>query len=280
MSQQGAVRPWAVGLANRLHLQTFPLHANQILTTAGIYYGLYSVVSPAVSRWLAPKTYKHLSKSSRANWDARAVGFAQAIFISYHALNVIFTDPTRPNATAHQRLWDYSARVGKVQAYAAGYFLWDLYVTSRYAGQFGPSAAAHAFCGLLITMIGFRPFANYYGVNFILYDLSTPFLNIHWLLDKLHLTGSNLQLYNGIALISTFFSARLVWGSYQTWLLSSDMLEAWQTEPEIVPTWLFLTYLVSNTTLTCLNFYWFGKMIQALRKRFEPPKDGDQPARK
>jgi len=111
-----------------------------------------------------------------------------------------------------------------------------------------------------------RPFANYYGVNFILYDLSTPFLNIHWMLDKLGMTGSNLQLYNGIVLVSTFFGSRLVWGSYQTWLLSQDMLEAWQSGP--VPRLLFATYLLSNTTLTVLNFYWFEKMIQALRKRF------------
>ncbi|KAK5115949.1 hypothetical protein LTR62_000405 [Meristemomyces frigidus] len=264
--------PWAVGIANRLQLRTFPLHASQILTTAGTYYGLYSIIAPAISRTLAPKIYNDLSKESRANWDARAVGFVQAAFISYQALSVILTDPSRPGATtAHQRLWDYSTRTGEVQAYAAGYFLWDLYVTTRYMSQTGPSAAAHAFCGLLITMLGFRPFANYYGVNFILYNLSTPFLNVHWLLDKLGKTGSNLQLVNGIALISTFFSARLVWGSYQTWLLSRDMYEAWQSGP--VPQLLFATYLLSNTTLTCLNFYWFGKMLQALRRRFDPKDD-------
>jgi len=146
---------WAVGIANHLHLRTFPLHAEQILTAAGIYQGLFSVVSPAISRWLAPKTYNKLSKETRANWDARAVGFVQAAFISYLALRVILTDPSRPDATVHQRLWGYSSQVGKVQAYTAGYFLWDLYITTRYVKQFGPSAAVHAFCGLFITMLGF-----------------------------------------------------------------------------------------------------------------------------
>jgi hypothetical protein len=119
-----------------------------------------------------------------------------------------------------------------------------------------------------------RPFANYYGVNFILYDLSTPFLNIHWMLDKIGKTGSTAQLVNGIALTSTFFGARLVWGSYQTWLLTRDMLAAWQAGP--VPRWLFATYLVSNALLTGLNFFWFGKMIKALKRRFERKevKDG------
>lgn len=118
-----------------------------------------------------------------------------------------------------------------------------------------------------------RPFANYYGVNFVLYELSTPFLNVHWMLDKLGMTGSNLQLYNGIALMSTFFGCRLVWGSYQTWLLTRDMITAWRSGP--VPNLLFAVYLLSNTTLTCLNFWWFGKMISAMKKRFEPKKIED-----
>ena len=29
----------------------------------------------------------------------------------------------------------------------------------------------------------------------------------------------------------------------------------------------------SNIVLNTLNFYWFGKMIEALRKRFTPQKD-------
>lgn len=91
------------------------------------------------------------------------------------------------------------------------------------------------------------------------------------MLDKVGMTGSNWQLYNGIALMSTFFGCRLLWGSYQTWLLTQDMLSAWKSGP--VPNLLFGTYLLSNTTLTCLNFYWFGKMVQAMRKRFEPKED-------
>ena len=42
---------------------------------------------------------------------------------------------------------------------------------------------------------------------------------------------------------------------------------------EIVPLWLAFTYLGSNIVLNTLNFYWFGKMIEAVRKRFQPPKE-------
>lgn len=44
-----------------------------------------------------------------------------------------------------------------------------------------------------------------------------------------------------------------------------------------VPLWLAGTYLVSNVFLNTLNFYWFGKMIDTVRKRFteEPGPEKD-----
>jgi hypothetical protein len=157
-----------------------------------------------------------------------------------------------------------------------------------------------------------RPFVNFYGCTFILYELSSPFLNFHWFFDKLDMTGSKPQLYNGIALLVTFFSCRLVWGTYQSVRVYQDVWKAVHHRPvganiiidalnngtaagfdaasgnsaapihneimkfagpEFVPLWLAFTYLGSNIVLNTLNFYWFGKMIETVRKRFQPPKE-------
>lgn len=43
-----------------------------------------------------------------------------------------------------------------------------------------------------------------------------------------------------------------------------------------IPLWLGLVYLTSNLILHTLNFYWFGRMIETVRKRFDekpPAKD-------
>lgn len=40
--------------------------------------------------------------------------------------------------------------------------------------------------------------------------------------------------------------------------------------PEPIPTWLALIYLGCNIVLNTLNIYWFGKMIETVRKRFKP----------
>ncbi|KAI9857492.1 MAG: hypothetical protein M1813_008242 [Trichoglossum hirsutum] len=136
-----------------------------------------------------------------------------------------------------------------------------------------------------------RPFVHYYGPTFILYELSSPFLNFHWFFDKLHMTGSKAQLYNGLMLLATFFSCRLVWGTYQSIRVYQDVWAALQNPgpgyrrssasaagdeddmmrfsgSQVVPVWLAITYLGSNVILNTLNFYWFGKMIEAVRKRF------------
>lgn len=98
-------------------------------------------------------------------------------------------------------------------------------------------------------------------------------------MNKLDLTGSTAQLVNGIALIATFAATRLLWGTYQSVRMYQDIWTALQTPGGLpVPPWLAAVYMVSNTTLSVLNFYWFGRMVKTVRRRFEGPprnKGGD-----
>lgn len=107
-------------------------------------------------------------------------------------------------------------------------------------------------------------------------------------MDKLDMTGSRAQLYNGFLLLFTFFSCRLVYGTYQSVRVFGDIWAAIDNNPSVsslnsaamdfasevstVPLWLGAIYLASNLTLNGLNFYWFVMMIKAVRKRFEPEK--------
>lgn len=148
---------------------------------------------------------------------------------------------------------------------------------------------------------------NYYGATFILYELSSPFLNFHWFFDKLDMTGSTAQLINGGVLLLVFFFCRLVWGNYQSIRVYQDVWKALHHVPaaasvhfdalanatadaalgnsaeplhragimqfagdEYCPLWLALTYMGSNVILNALNFYWFTKMVDAIRKRVNP----------
>jgi len=206
------------------------------------------------------------------------------------ALWVMWADRERADMGWKERVYGYTGAGGMIQGFAAGYFLWDLVVSVQHVGIFGWGLLAHAVSALVVFSLGFRPFLNYYGPTFILYELSSPFLNFHWFFDKLNMTGSRAQLYNGIVLLFAFFSCRLVWGTYQSLRVYQDVWVALQSpgtrfekgevmrlnahaDKQVVPVWLAITYLGSNLVLNTLNFFWFGKMIETVRKRFAPEKE-------
>lgn len=84
------------------------------------------------------------------------------------------------------------------------------------------------------------------------------------------MTGSTAQWVNGIILVTTFGASRLLWGTYQSVHMYKDMWQAYNTPGGLpVPPWLAIVYVAANTTLSGLNFWWFGRMIKTLRARFE-----------
>jgi len=289
-------------LATKLNLATLPLHIHQVLFFAALYQVVLTVGAPAISRFFVPKQYAAFNARTRLNWNIHIVSMTQCAFVNTFALWVMFFDKERKAMDRDQRLYGYSGSLGLLQAMALGYFLWDLYVCARYLKWLGGGMLAHAISAVTVFSLGFRPFVNFYCPTFILYELSTPFLNIHWFFDKLNMTGSKAQLYNGIALIFTFFCCRLVWGSWQSIAVFSDIYQAMQkpgtmvniaeehnativasTDPakevmrfayeETIPLWLAGSYLASNLVLNALNWFWFEKMIAAVRKRFSPSKE-------
>ncbi|KAF2739663.1 DUF887-domain-containing protein [Polyplosphaeria fusca] len=290
-------------VADYLSLYTLPLHFHEVVFAAVLYHVTHVYISPVISRLLFPRTYPSFNARTKLNWDVHVVSFVQSTLINALALWVIWADEERSEMNWQGKIWGYTGASGLIQAFAGGYFVWDLFITLQNINIFGLGMLAHAVSALFVFSLGFRPFLNYYGPNFILYELSSPFLNIHWFCDKLNMTGSKVQLYNGIMLLFTFFSCRLLWGSYQSISVFRIVYRAMTTDhftlndpefgklsngtvvPELIPgsdimqfageraipIWLAGCYLASNITLNSLNWFWFGKMIETIRKRFDPP---------
>ncbi|KAI9823562.1 MAG: hypothetical protein M1819_001169 [Sarea resinae] len=307
-------------IADKYDLKVLPLHAHEVFFAGALYHIINKYVSPALSTRLFPSIYPQLSRRTKINWDVHVVSLAQSCIVNIMALWVVFGDPKRSTMTWNERVWGYTGAAGLVQAFAVGYFLWDLYISTVYINIFGVGLFAHAVSALAVFSLGFRPFINFYGPTFILYELSSPFLNMHWFFDKLNMTGSRPQWYNGIFLLATFFSCRLVWGTYQSAWVFTDMWRAvhkpgfisstdaaaanhsspldssfaspsaslnspasasgplktptdlmrFATSGATLPVWLATIYIASNLVLNALNIYWFGKMVEAVKKRFGP----------
>ena len=64
-----------------------------------------------------------------------------------------------------------------------------------------------------------------------------------------------------------------MWGVYQSVNMYSDIWHAYSLQGEDpVPPWLAIAYVLSNSVLNVLNFYWFGRMVTTVKKRFDKPK--------
>lgn len=301
-------------------MPTLLLHYHQVLLVAVFYFWIQVSLSP----WLSPKLskiYPTLSKRNKTNFDIHIVSFVQAVLVCSVAFYIMAFDEQRKGMTREERVFGYTTSLGTLQALGLGYFYWDLYVSTWHFNLFGAGTLFHAISALIVFSFGFvsatasrpfpfttpmltcvsqRPFVNYYGPTFILYELSTPFLNIHWFCDKLQLTGSTIQMINGILLIAVFIGCRLIWGTWKSIEVFYDIYVAYRdgaswaaadantTSSPLdvaaartdtlryagareVPGWLFFLYVASNVILNGLNWWWINKMIATIRKRFDPP---------
>lgn len=145
------VQPWC----DYFNLPTLPQHIHEVLLSAVFYSVIFWPVSPLLSRLIAPQHYSKLSRKRRLNWDAHVVSFIQSTLINIIAIWVMVVDQERKNMDQEERIWGYTGAAGMVQALAAGYFVWDLYVTSTNLDVFGFGTLAHAVAALLVYILGF-----------------------------------------------------------------------------------------------------------------------------
>lgn len=236
-------------------------HLHEILFFLVVYSGIYTLsasVTPAVY-----PAYRKLSKRNQVNFDMHVTSQVQAIVLCAFAW-MMFFDTSLDTLTSHTPFSSMAI------SSAIGYFVWDLYVSVKYVNMFGMPFLAHAAAALFTFFEATRPFLHNFAAPFMLYEMSTPFVNHHWFAS--HVPGmipESLQKFNGLCLLGAFFIFRIVLGSYFGFKLFT---EAFSNPPEGVPRWSLYAVLTTYATLTSLNFFWFSKMIKLAAKAFRAPK--------
>lgn len=85
-------------------------------------------------------------------------------------------------------------------------------------------------------------------------ELSTPFLNVSWLLSEMN-NAPTLLLITGGLLVLTFFLSRVVVGPY----LFYHMITHWLPEGNEV---LYYTNFLIVVFFLLMNFYWFMQLLK------------------
>ncbi|PWZ02967.1 DUF887-domain-containing protein [Testicularia cyperi] len=266
---------WLQPYADKYGMHHLPTHVPTLLRSTLFWFAL-QVLSSQLSPKLFPKTFAKLNRKTKISWDIHVVSFVHAAVVTPLAAS-IWWKTRQPNALgikAHplavDRLYGYDWETAQVYAIAQGYFVWDSIISILYEG---PGFIAHGIVALTAFTLVYHPIFMYDGMGFLMWELSTPFLNIHWFLDKLGKTGSTAQLINAFFLLTSYVGARLTFGVYNSISFFKFVVAPARPHHPAIPGHLKAFYLVGNVILNSLNFFWFRAMVRAVQKRFTVKPD-------
>lgn len=143
---------------------------------------------------------------------------------------------------------------------ALGYFIWDALICLYFIKYCGIGFVMHGVVSTIVFGIAVHyQFIQYYSAIFLLFETSTPFLNIRWVGLKLNILPDSVELINNIILILIFFFIRILWGWYQVGMLAYDFWLA-KDDPRFSTVGAIII-LTCNGVLDILNVFWFSKMM-------------------
>lgn len=191
------------------------------------------------------------------------VSFIQCLVILAIILPFFFIPEL--DGSPEKRVFAYVPYGGVLGAASSGYFIWDAFTAVRYIKLFGPGFAIHGIVSFAVCFISFEPYILYYAPLFLLFEISTPFLNIRWFDLKLPgLFSEKVILANNVILILLFFFVRICWGWYWIYQLAWDFWLVRHDPRFNLP--FSLVILIGNLVLDVLNVYWFSLMARIAAK--------------
>lgn len=236
-------------------------HVPSLLRSRLLWWSL-QLLSHAVSPRLFPHTFHGMPKRTRTQWDIHFVSLVHSTVIAPLAIYFwLHIDEST------DRVWGYDYKVGQMYTLSLSYFVWDVVVSLRYEAF---AFILHGALGLLAATLVFKPLLMFDGMGVLIWEASTPFLNIHWFLDKLKLTGSRLQFVNAVFLCVTYVGVRLILGVYISYSIISNL---WLADSPRVAMLYRLIYTLGLPVLNFLNYMWFIRMLRAMHKRFATVQD-------
>ncbi|GBG25564.1 Topoisomerase I damage affected protein 4 [Hondaea fermentalgiana] len=233
--------------------------ATQLQRMAG-FTAVFSVLAAGAER-MAPTSIA--DNDERQRFGARVTGLAHALSTIGLAFWIL-TDEEETKAMDADRMYGFSDRANLLFAHSCGFFLWDIYVCVARA-KIDWGFLVHGISCFLCYLFGQYPYLHYWGVRFLLYELSTPFLNAMLLLRQLGHKGllhSCMQNMFGYS----FLLVRIFYGFTISALFTRDTLDLLRSG-KAHSTFVVIYYLAANVALNSLNSFWLYKMLMTRSKK-------------
>lgn len=243
--------------ASNLHTALYVALFYQVCFVVGKY-----LIFPPLVRWRKPHDAVKLVDQSSVHF----VSFVQSVVVLRLSIEFLLSEYYHPRFTdPWTRIFGTDGQTTAIVTFAMGYFLWDIYISSVYSTL---PFVLHAVVSTVVFCIGMKPYIQYYGGVFLMFELSNPFLNIRWFCIK-YSTRTNVlaqwfETANNLLLMLVFFLARIVWGWYQIANLAYDFWLV-RHDPRFLPL-DSIVIVVGNFVLDVLNVVWFSTMVSVAIK--------------
>ncbi|KAI8893995.1 TLC domain-containing protein [Globomyces pollinis-pini] len=239
-------------------LKALPGYADLIVYSACFFHVIF-LTGGLLSHYLSSH-YRNLSSQKKGGWCIHIVSFTFSCFAIYNGLK--FTAIPELIADPLFGVTDYTKQI---LAISTGYFLWDTLISITYVSESGVAMVLHGASCFTVFFLTFQPYTHSFGKTFLLFEVSTIFLNIHWFCDKTGRSGSTLQWINGMCLLASFLFFRLIWGTYS---MIEYIIIGYMARDQVA--WfIYPLYALCALTLGGLNFYWYSIMIRSVMSRFQ-----------
>lgn len=263
-------------LSKQTGLKKLPDHGYQILLS----WFLFGSTSYICYYFIAPKLIPFASKKSKTTQnkminntgpvsveESIRIKWGHMLTSTFHCLITIWWSTylwySKTLATTlESRVHGYLPIYGNLMAFTIGYFLFDFSLCVYHVRMYGYGFIIHAILGIVSMSLSLRPCMMYPASRFLIFELSTLFVNSHWIIEKLGFGGTKLILVNDIIGFLIYVVVRLFFGPYLTYRFASDL---YAERHKIKITFSILASLGHITTHT-LNFYWFFKLLKSVRK--------------
>ncbi|KAL4440289.1 hypothetical protein ABPG75_003290 [Micractinium tetrahymenae] len=168
-----------------------------------------------------------------------------------------------PELTAGRRFTAVTGTSQRMVEIGCGYFLYDVVLCLTKYDDNGFDFLLHAVvsCSVFFAASALGCM-HYFGAAFLMWELSTPFMYIRWLMLKAGLGSSAAMPLANVAFMLVFFGSRNVWGPIMTlefWRESTAELA--RPDPALPPAAIYGTRAMC-CALNGLNAYWFAQIVR------------------
>lgn len=259
LKQDPFLRFWLFRNSENLYLK----HGHEIVGSFVFYQLVYAYFAPWFNRLVFRSQYTSIKdRKTKVNFDIHTVSSVQCL-VTFYSIAPTLLLPMGLNVVTYR-----DELASMASALAVGYFLWDLLICVRYFNLYGFEFLAHALSSLYVFTVSLRPFCQAWVGKFLLFEASTPFVNNNWFIAQLSKGSSKpvvpmwVNAVNGVLLLVTFFSVRILWGFTAIGILIFQMWKVRSSLPLKQSAILCALNLILNT----LNVFWFSKMLKLAKK--------------